>query len=59
MVELFAPEHARQGLTHDVGFVGAEGTRDDRVVEFISFPAAHFQQFLKIAAEASPRLTVA
>ena len=36
--ELLAPEHAGQGLAHDVGRVGTYGWRRDRPVELVGFP---------------------
>ena len=42
MVELFAPQHSRQGLTHHVGRVGAHGLGNDRCVELVGLVAASF-----------------
>ena len=51
VVELLAPQHARQGLAHDVGRVGVERARNDGRVELVGLVAAGLQHLVEMAAE--------
>ena len=51
VVELLAPEHARQCLAHDIGLVGVKRTRNDRVVEFIRLLMSEFQHIIEVAKQ--------
>ena len=59
VVELLAPHHSRQGLTHDVGRVGVEGLGNDRCVELVGLLAAGFEDLFKMAAEGTGRIAIA
>ena len=51
VVELLAPQHSRQGLTHDIGRIAVErGGRDGRV-ELVSLLLARAKQLVIVAAE--------
>src|SRR2546425_3069592 len=47
MVELLAPEHAGQGLPHDVGLIGVERVRCDGRVELVGFLQARRNDVLE------------
>jgi hypothetical protein len=51
VVELLAPQHAGQGLPHNIGFVCGEHRRDDGSVEGVSFLSARLQRRLELAPE--------
>ena len=51
VVELLAPEHARQGLPHDVGRVGVQRGRDDGGVELVGLGAPRLEDVVEAAAE--------
>ena len=50
-VELLAPEHAGDGLAHDVGRVRGEGRRGHGAVELIRLVHAGGQGFVKVRPE--------
>ena len=58
MVELLAPQHSRQGLSHDIGRVGIEGLGNDRCVELVSLVAAGLKNLLKMSAEGTGPIAI-
>src|SRR5262249_3876893 len=51
VVELFAPQHAGQGLPRDIGLVRREYRRNDSGVERVGFLSAGLQRRLELVTE--------
>src|SRR5262245_5203348 len=59
VVELLAPQHAGQGLAHDIGLVRRERGRNDAGVKVVSVLAASLERCLERTLERPSRLAVA
>ncbi len=58
MVELLAPQHSRQCLSHHVGRIGVEGLGNGRRVELVGFVAAGFDDLFKMSTEETGPLAI-